>query len=446
MAIELRIPSVGESVTEAFIGRWLKKPGDQVRKDEPVAELETDKANFELLAPAAGTLTRLLKKEGESAAIGEVVAYVEEGEGAAVSSPAPSPAEPAPAAVPRPPSVPDPPVVTPPPVSTTTPSPPPTYDVNPVHVAPLPVSEPSAPPGGVDLKPRVMPAARRVLEEYGLSAGEVRATGPGGRLLKEDVLRHIEQSRARAQGTGAAAAAVSGQGDGDDVEVVRMTPMRRTIARRLVEAQQTAAILTTFNEVDMHAVYDLRARYRDAFEKKHGVRLGFMSFFVKAAVDALKQFPSVNAEIRGDDIVYHKRYHVGVAVSTDRGLVVPVVRDADRLSFADLEKTIAELAKRARDKKLGLDDLLGGTFTVTNGGLFGSLMSTPILNPPQTGVLGMHGVQDRPVVRDGQIVIRPMMYIALSYDHRLIDGREAVTFLRRVKEAVEDPTRLLIDV
>lgn len=438
MPIELKIPSVGESVTEAFLGRWLKKPGDHVNKDEPVAELETDKANFELLAPAPGTITQLLKREGESAAIGEVVGYIAEGDAQVVVPPSPAPAPAAPIPKPSEPAV-----ISPPPVSVTTPSPPPTYDVNPVKVQPLPPPQPVAPAGGVDLKPRVMPAARRALEEFGLSAREVQPSGPGGRLLKEDVMRHVEQSRAR---SGAPPSAPAVADDSPDVEVVRMTPMRRTIARRLVEAQHSAAILTTFNEVDMHAVYDIRARYRDAFEKKHGIRIGFMSFFVKAAIDALKQFPSVNAEVRGDDIAYHKRYHIGVAVSTDRGLVVPVVRDADLMSFAELEKAIAELAKRARDKKLGLDELQGGTFTVTNGGLFGSLMSTPILNPPQTGVLGMHGVQDRPVVRDGQIVIRPMMYIALSYDHRLIDGREAVSFLKRVKDGVEDPTRLLIDV
>lgn len=436
MPVELKIPSVGESVTEAFIGRWLKKPGDQVQKDEPVAELETDKANFELTAPVSGTITQLLKNEGEAAAIGEVVGFIAEGDVAVVVQ-APPPAKAAVQPAPQ--------VAVPPPISLTTPSPPPTQDVNPVHIAAPPAIDVSAPPGGVELKPRVMPAARRALEEHGLSAREVQASGPGGRLLKEDVLRHVEHSRDAAAPANIPAPPAAAAEE-SDVEVVRMTPMRRTIARRLVEAQQTAAILTTFNEVDMQAVYDLRARYRDAFEKKHGVRIGFMSFFVKAAVDALKHYRPVNAEIRGDDIVYHKRYHIGVAVSTERGLVVPVVRDADRLSFAEIEKTIGDLAKRARDKKLTLDELQGGTFTVTNGGLFGSLLSTPILNSPQTAVLGMHGIQDRPVVRDGQIVIRPMMYLALSYDHRLIDGREAVTYLKRVKDTVEDPARLLIDV
>ena len=335
-------------------------------------------------------------------------------------------------------------------------SPAPPAPVAPVALATAPVvlaspppkpEEPAfaSPPGGVELMPRVMPAARRALEELGLSARQVKATGPGGRLLKEDVLRHDAQTH---QGPAPATppGSTAPQESDTDLEIVRMTPMRRTIARRLVEAQSTAAILTTFNEIDMHAVYDVRNRYKEAFEKRHGVRLGFMSFFVKAAIDALKLFPAVNAEIRGDYIVSHKRYQVGVAVSTERGLVVPVVRDADRLSFAQLEKAIGDLAKRGRDKKLSLDELQGGTFTVTNGGLFGSLMSTPILNPPQTGVLGMHAVQDRPVVRDGQIVIRPMMYVALSYDHRLIDGREAVSYLKRVKEGVEDPARLLLDV
>lgn len=455
MAVELKIPAVGESVTEAFVGRWLRAEGEYVEKDAPVAELETDKANFELFAPVSGTVTKQLKKEGDAAKVGETIGWMQEGAAQKLEAPAA-------ASAPEPPRVQEREPVAKPaePPAPKAPEPK-TAQVVPA-AAPLPKQpEPEQRPaesvvdGEIELQPRVMPAARRALAEYGLSPDEVKASGPGGRLLKEDVLRHVGRKAApepapakiapvAAEPAQLKAPSVPAGGRAD--EIVRMTPMRQTIARRLVEAQQTMALLTTFNEVDMTGVMQLRAEYRDAFEKKYGIRLGFMSFFVKAAIDALQQFPAVNAEIRGDTIVYHQYYDIGVAVSTDRGLVVPVVRNADRLSFAELEMAIADLSKRARERRLELSELQGGTFTVTNGGVFGSLLSTPIINPPQSGVLGMHAVQERPVARDGQVVIRPMMYVALTYDHRMIDGREAVSFLKRIKQAVEDPIRMLIEV
>jgi 2-oxoglutarate dehydrogenase E2 component (dihydrolipoamide succinyltransferase) len=416
MTVELKVPTAGESITEVQIGEWLKGEGDYVERDEALVEIETDKASMELPAPVSGFLRQRLKPVGEIVPVGTVIALVEEAERPAGLVPAHAPAAP--------------------PAPKTT-----------------------------SAEPRVMPAARRALAEAGLQPPQVRATGPGGRLLKENVQRHVAEARlpslaGRGQGEGAvsevpspipslegrgvAAAAAPVSGDRQE-EVVPMTMLRRRIAQRLVEARQTMAMLTTFNEVDMSAVLRLRQERGDEFQKRYNVRLGFMSFFVKAAIDALKQFPAVNAEIRGDDIVYKNYYDIGIAVSTDHGLVVPVVRNAERLSFAEIEQSIADLAARARDRKIAVEELQGGTFTITNGGVFGSLLATPIINPPQVAILGLHAVQDRPVARDGQVVIRPMTYIALTYDHRLIDGRESVTFLKRIKECVEDPPRMLIE-
>jgi 2-oxoglutarate dehydrogenase E2 component (dihydrolipoamide succinyltransferase) len=424
MAVEVKVPSVGESITEVYISSWLKQEGDAVAKDEPLVELETDKATVEVHAPVAGTLTRLLKKKGDRADVGEAIAQIEEGARKGAGEGARKGAEPG---------------------------------AGKQGASP---ASPAAQPGDAGGKaaagePHVMPAAQRLLEEHGLAASDVQATGPGGRLLKEDVQRHVEarrdakQSPAKARvaetaATRPAAAAPTG-GDREE-EVVPMSPLRRTIARRLVEAKQNAALLTTFNEVDMSAVMALRSDYKDSFEKRYGVRLGFMSFFVKASVDALKQFPQINAEIREQSIVYKNYYDIAVAVSTPKGLVTPVLRNAERLGFADIEKAIGDFGRRAQENKLSLDELQGGTFTISNGGIFGSLLSTPIINPPQSGVLGMHSIQERPVARDGQVVIRPMMYVALTYDHRIVDGREAVTFLNRIKDAVETPARMLLEV
>lgn len=411
---DVKVPSVGESITEVFLGAWLKKPGDAVAKDEPLVEVETDKATLEVPAPEAGVLHEILAEEGATAEVGEVIARVDE---TATADAAPAQDAPADAA--------------------------PTGDA--ATGAPAAEAAPEAVTGPAGA---VMPAAQRLLDAHGLDAAQVPASGPGGRLLKEDVQRHLDaQGTTDAAATGApatapttTAAAVRGE------EAVPMSPLRRTIARRLVEAQQTAALLTTFNEVDMSAVMALRSEYKDAFEKRYGVRLGFMSFFVKAAIDALKAIPQLNAEIRDDAILYKDYYDVAVAVSTKKGLVTPVVRDAESLSFAEIESTIADFGVRAQANQLTPDELTGGTFTISNGGVFGSLLSTPIVNPPQSGVLGMHSIQQRPVAVDGEVVIRPMMYLALTYDHRIVDGREAVTFLKRIKDAVETPARLLIEV
>lgn len=419
MSIELKVPQAGESITEVQIGEWLVAEGEHVSRDQTVAEIETDKASMELAAPAAGRLTRQLKRAGEFAKVGEVIALIEEsaaGAATKVASAVAAPPASQPAATPQP--------------------------------APAAAQGRPAPAG----PPRVMPAARRALAEHDLRAEEVPGSGPGGRVLKEDVQRHAESLAQSAEVAGSAAPAAPSPGargrePGDRrEEVVPMTMLRRRIAERLVQSQQTAALLTTFNEVDMSAVMQIRAQRGEAFEKKYGVKLGFMSFFVKAAIDALKLIPQVNAEIRGADIVYKSYHDIGVAVSTDAGLVVPVLRDADRMSFSEIEIAIGELARRARERKLAIEELQGGTFTISNGGVFGSLMSTPIVNPPQVGILGLHAIQDRPVARDGQVVIRPMMYVALTYDHRIIDGRESVTFLKRIKECVEDPARMLIEV
>jgi 2-oxoglutarate dehydrogenase E2 component (dihydrolipoamide succinyltransferase) len=407
MAVELRIPAVGESITEVQLGEWRKQPGERVERDTGIIVIETDKATVELPAPVSGTITKLLKKSGDTAAVGEVIGYMEEGEvaaGAGAAAGRSAGAEPAPAAQ-----------------------------------APA-ASTRTAPAASV----HVMPAARRAMAEAGLTPDQVKPTGPAGRILKEDVQRAALPARpAVAPAEPTRAPAVMGA---RDEEVVPMTLIRRRIAERLVEAQQTAALLTTFNEVDMTAVMELRKAHQEAFQKRYGIKLGFMSFFVKAAVDALKQIPAVNAEIRGDSIVYKNYYDIGIAVSTPKGLVVPVLRHAERMSFAEIEQAIGDFAKRATAGKLRPEELAGGTFTISNGGVYGSLLSTPIVNPPQSGVLGMHTIDQRPVAREGQVVIRPMMYVALTYDHRIVDGREAVSFLRRVKEAIEEPSRMLVEV
>ncbi len=432
MPLELVVPSVGESVTEVEIGDWLKQPGDPVRKDEAVVVLETDKATVEIYAPADGTLGRQLKARGEKVKVGEVVGTLETDRAPAAAPPAATTGAPAaPAAKPA-----------------ATPAVP----AEPARVT----AEPSAPPAA---PPRVMPAAARAAAQAGLKAEEIPGTGPGGRVLKEDVQRALEAKAAppapesapapapaAAPSTPAAAAARPAPGDGREEEVVPMSLLRRKIAERLVQAQNTMALLTTFNEADMTAVMALRAQHQEAFQKRYQIKLGIMSFFVKAVIEALKDVPALNAEIRGTDIVYRNYFDIGVAIGGGRGLVVPVLRHAERLSFAEIERAIADFAQRARDNKLRPDELVGGTFTLTNGGVYGSLLSTPLINPPQSGVLGMHAIQDRPVARDGQVVIRPMMYLALTYDHRIVDGREAVTFLRRVKDLVENPARMLLEV
>jgi len=397
---DVKVPSVGESISEVFIGAWLRQPGDRVEKDEALVEIETDKATLEVPAVEAGVLREVLKKQGDSAEVGEVIARIEAGTEASPEAGA--------------------------------------EEDEAEASGDAPAEEPAEQAAD---KPTVMPAARRLLEEHDLSASDVAATGPGGRLLKEDVQRHLDGSSGGASATDLPAAS-----DARREEAVPMSPLRRTIARRLVEAQQTAALLTTFNEVDMSEVMALRGAYKDAFEKRYGVRLGFMSFFVKASIDALKTIPQLNAEIRGESIVYKDYYDVAVAVSTKKGLVTPVVRNAEALSFAEIESTIADFGQRAQQNKLTPDELQGGTFTISNGGVFGSLMSTPIVNPPQSGVLGMHTIQQRPVAIDGRVEIRPMMYLALTYDHRVVDGREAVTFLKRIKDAIEQPARMLIEV
>lgn len=428
MAEDIIIPPLGESITEASVGQWLKKVGEVVAADEPIVMLETDKVAVEVPSPVAGVLAEQLAAEGDTVEVGKAIARVEPGAtAAATAAPAAKATEP-PAG--RPPVTAAPEPVAPP--------------------APAPLPGPEAAPAG-DIRP-LAPAVRRLLAEHDLDPASIAGTGKDGRLTKGDVLAALAAGTARARSAAApppAAAAPAGAPSAvrpRAEERVRMTRLRQTIARRLKEAQDTAAILTTFNDVDMSAVMAARAAYKDAFFQKHGVRLGFMSFFVKACCLALRDVPAVNGRIEGDEIVYHAHADIGVAVSSPAGLVVPVLRDADILSFAETEKAIADFGARARDGKLALSELQGGTFTISNGGVFGSLLSTPILNPPQSGVLGMHRIEERPVVRGGQIVVRPMMYLALSYDHRLIDGREAVTFLVRVKEAIEDPTRLLIDL
>jgi 2-oxoglutarate dehydrogenase E2 component (dihydrolipoamide succinyltransferase) len=414
MVHELKIPNPGESIQEVQIGQWLKKEGQRVERDEVVVELETDKASLDLSAPVAGVLLKILKPDGATCAVGEVIGQIDES-----AKPATAPA---------------------------------------AEAAPKPLPAPQI----------IMPAAQRLLAEHGLQARDVKATGPGGRLLKEDVLRHIEaesQTTPTADpspATPPAAPTEAPQAAGNAAEVAKTPPaaataerqedvvpmslIRRRIAERLVRAQQDAALLTTFNETDMSAVIGLRQKYRERFQEKHGVKLGFMSFFTRAAVEALREFPAINAEIRGTDIVYRRYCDIGIAIASSKGLVVPVLRSAERLSLAEIERRIADFAERAEANKIRPPELAGGTFTITNGGVYGSLLSTPIINPPQSGVLGLHAIQERPVARDGQVVIRPMMYVALTYDHRIVDGREAVTFLKRIKEIIEEPARILLEV
>jgi 2-oxoglutarate dehydrogenase E2 component (dihydrolipoamide succinyltransferase) len=409
MATEILVPVLGESITEATLGEWLKQPGEPVAADEPVASLETDKVSVEVPAPVAGVMGAHAVAVGDTVNVGALIGTIEAGSGAAAPAPAAATPAPAPAAA---------------------------------------AQQAPAEPAG-EAAAALSPAVRRAVLEHGVDPATITGTGKDGRITKEDVIAAASSKPASAPATApapAATAAAPAATGGRKEERVRMTRLRQTVARRLKDAQNTAALLTTFNDVDMTAVIEARAKYKDLFEKKHGVRLGFMGFFVKAACMALKDIPAVNAQIDGDEIVYHDYADISVAVSAPQGLVVPVIRDADQMSVAQVEKTIGDFGKRAKDGTLKMEEMKGGTFTISNGGVFGSLMSTPIINPPQSAVLGLHRIEDRPVVRDGQIVIRPMMYLALSYDHRLIDGREAVTFLVALKNAIEDPTRLLIDL
>jgi 2-oxoglutarate dehydrogenase E2 component (dihydrolipoamide succinyltransferase) len=410
MATEIRVPTLGESVSEATIGKWFKKPGEAVKADEPLVELETDKVTLEVNAPAAGVLGEIVAKEGDTVGVSALLGTIAEGGAAAAAAPAPK-AEAKPAA------------------------------------APAPAAE--APKAAATKAADSGPAVSRLAAESGVDPSKVAASGKDGRVTKGDMLAAIATGGAAAPAAAPAPVAIrapSAPDDGAREERVKMTKLRQTIARRLKEAQSNAAMLTTFNEVDMSGVMALRNQYKDVFEKKHGVKLGFMGFFVKACVQALKEIPAVNAEIDGTDIIYKNYYHIGVAVGTEKGLVVPVVRDADELSIAGVEKKIGEFGRKARDGKLSIEEMQGGTFTISNGGVYGSLMSTPILNAPQSAILGMHKIQERPVVVNGKIEIRPMMYLAVSYDHRIIDGKEAVTFLVRIKEGLEDPARLVLDL
>jgi 2-oxoglutarate dehydrogenase E2 component (dihydrolipoamide succinyltransferase) len=430
MATEIRVPTLGESVSEATIGRWFKKPGDAVKADEPVVELETDKVTLEVNAPAAGTLGDIVAKDGATVAPGAVLGSIIEGAAGAAQAASPKPAQAAPPPKPAPPQ------------------PAPSAMTGGGGTSAGYGSHGEAAPAASRPVQDHGPAVARLARESGVNPASVPASGRDGRATKGDMLVAIAGGAATAPAPAAPAQmrAPAASDDASREERVRMTKLRQTIARRLKDAQNTAAMLTTFNDVDMSAVMELRKNYRDVFEKKHGVKLGFMGFFVKACVQALKELPAVNAEVDGQDLVYKNYYHVGIAVGTEKGLVVPVVRDADSMSIAEIEKKIGEFGKRARDGHLTIEEMQGGTFTITNGGIYGSLMSTPILNAPQSGILGMHRIEERPVVLKGQVVVRPMMYLALSYDHRIVDGREAVTFLVRVKEALEDPARLVLDL
>mgnify|MGYP000722086630 CR=1 FL=1 len=423
MAVEIKVPTMGESITEATVGQWFKQPGDAVAVDDPLCELETDKVTLEVNATAAGALAEIVAGEGDTVGVGALLCTIDEGAAGKAAAPAAKKTEPAPAK----------------------------QEAKPAAApAPTPAPAPAQPARDVV----AMDSAKALAADKGVSLEGIDGTGKDGRITRADVAAAIAENRAKKAAapiaTAAAPAMVPGSSGPRPEEAreerVRMSRLRQTIANRLKQAQNTAAMLTTFNEVDMTEVMALRSAYKDAFEKKHGARLGFMAFFVKACIAALKELPAVNAEIDGTDIVYKNYYHIGVAVGTPNGLVVPVVRDADQKSVAGIESTIADLGARARDGKLGLDDLQGGTFTISNGGVYGSLMSTPILNPPQSGILGMHKIQQRPMEVNGEIKLRPMMYLALSYDHRIIDGREAVLFLVKVKENLEDPRRLILDL
>jgi 2-oxoglutarate dehydrogenase E2 component (dihydrolipoamide succinyltransferase) len=439
MAIEIVVPALGESVTEATVGQWFKQPGDAVNADEPVLELETDKVTLEVPAPASGVLADIKVPQGTTVAVGSVLGSIREGAAAGPSASKPKTA---------------------PPLAATR-----------LAEAPAAPAAPRTAPGtNGDMPPA--PAARKLMEEKGISATDVQGSGRRGQILKSDVIAAAakpastpapppDAAPAQARADAAAFAPLASSSapvpaaqmrapsianDAAREERVRMTRLRQTIARRLKEAQNTAAMLTTFNDVDMSAIMKLRSEYKDLFEKRHGVKLGFMGFFVKACIQALKEVPAVNAEIDGTDIIYKNYYHIGVAVGTDKGLVVPVVREADRMSLAEIEQSIADFGKRARIGKLTIEEMQGGTFSISNGGVYGSLLSTPILNAPQSGILGMHRIEERAVIRDGQIVARPMMNLALSYDHRIVDGKDAVTFLVRIKECLEDPRRFLLDL
>lgn len=408
MTTEVKVPTLGESVAEATIGQWLKQPGEAVAADEPIASLETDKVAIDVMAPHAGVMGQHLAAEGDTVTVDALIATIEEGTGGAAAAPKAA-ATPSPAAA----------------------------------VAPAPAAAPAADEGSAGAAV-LSPAVRRAILEHGIDPATIKGTGKDGRITKDDVLEAAKNKPAGGAPVAAAPAAAAPSLRNE--ERVKMTRLRQTIAKRLKSAQEDAALLTTFNDVDMSAVMESRNKYKDIFAKKHGIKLGFMSYFAKASVLALKDIPAVNARIDGTDIVYHDYVDISIAVSAPNGLVVPVVKDCDKLSFAGIEKAIADYGKKAKEGTLTMEDMKGGTFTISNGGVFGGLMSTPIINPPQSAVLGLHRIEDRPVVRNGQIVIRPMMYIALSYDHRIIDGREAVTALKTIKEAIEDPTRLLIDL
>jgi 2-oxoglutarate dehydrogenase E2 component (dihydrolipoamide succinyltransferase) len=419
MSVELRVPEVGESITEVQIGSWLKSEGDRVERDEALVEIESDKATLELPAPVSGVLSKVLAKKGSIVKVGDLIAELAEGassgNGAKAVPAKATPAAPAaPAAKPAAPATP---------------------------AASGPAATPAAPP-------RVMPAAVRALAEAGLSAAEVKASGPGGRLLKEDVAAHVARLGTKPAAAGSPLDRVNTtvSADARAEEAVPMSPMRVRIAERLKNAQNTAALLTTFNEVDMSGVIALREELKEPFQEKYGVKLGFMSFFVKAAVDALMRFPQVNAEIRDREIVYKNYYDIGIAVGGGKGLIVPVLRNAERLSFAEIETAVADFGARAKENKILLEELQGGTFTISNGGVYGSLLSTPIVNPPQSAILGLHAIHKRPVAVNDEVVIRPMMYVAVTYDHRIIDGRESVTFLKQIKDLIERPTRMLLGI
>jgi 2-oxoglutarate dehydrogenase E2 component (dihydrolipoamide succinyltransferase) len=425
MAVEVKVPTMGESVYEVQISHWLKQEGDRVEKDDDLVEIESEKATVTVPSPTGGALVKVLKRDGEFVGVGEVIAQLDESATGQPAAPAgPGSAETASVATTR----------------------------------EKPAQEPVERGNGAA---RVMPAAQRLLDQYGLSAEDVAATGPGGRLLKEDVLRHIEQNGlnpARVEPAGAVSqtaevapveeepTVAEPPAVGREEEIVPMSMIRRAIAQRLVEAQQAAALLTTFNEVDLSEVIALRKKHGERFQERYGVKLGFMSFFVKAAIEGLRRFPQVNAEIRDRNVVYHHYYDIGVAIGGGKGLVVPVLRNAEGMSFAEIERAIADMAVRARQNRLLPEELEGGTFSISNGGVYGSMLSTPIVNPPQSGILGLHAIQDRVVAREGQVVIRPMMYLALTYDHRIVDGREAVAFLRTIKDVVEDPARLFLEI
>ncbi len=429
MSVQISVPSVGESITEVQVSKWLKNEGDFVARDEPVVELETEKTTLEIPSPAAGKLTSIRVAEKQFTKVGEVLGIIEESDSQETKTPRTKPPSDRREEL---------------------------EERFSAQKEEPPMTAPPAEPRMPEPQPRIMPAARRLMEESGLQPDAIQGSGSGGRIRKEDVLRALQEkeetpsSPAPAHDTAQHAAAPATPPPATPLpagdEIVPMSPMRLRIAQRLVEAQQTAALLTTFNEIDMFEVVRLRKEYQDVFQNEYGIKLGFMSFFVKASIEALKRFPQVNAEIRGRDIVYHNYYDIGIAIGSGRGLVVPVLRNAEAMSLAKIEHEIDRLAKRVQDKTLTPEELEGGTFTITNGGVYGSLLSTPIINPPQSGILGMHKIEERPVVREGEIVARPMMYVALTYDHRIVDGREAVQFLHHIKEIIEDPSRILLEV